>query len=200
MIYFSLNIFSCSINKKIEVEVRSHQPFSSYTYLIVCHEQILESKTIKTLMSDSVSSEPIEYMHSFSFVPTLDYATILFIIIYCMREGALVTTTVVVKMLNDYKNFIELDIIPRTVQPGQIVDITVKSNPNSYVGLLGIDETARMFGRSGRFDCNHLNNYRVWEELNMLNAMEMPSSHRNTDPRKILYYYSDIDDFSVSIN
>ena len=37
--------------------------------------------------------------------------------------------------------YIEVQVTPNSVESGKDVDIIVKSDPNSYVGVLGVDES-----------------------------------------------------------
>ncbi|XP_031637598.1 pregnancy zone protein-like, partial [Contarinia nasturtii] len=147
---------NCSINKSIEIEVISHYPLPSYTYLIVCHGKILETNTFVSFLADPVDTE---YRHRFTIMPTFDYAPQAQIIVYCVRDREIVTSTVTLDLHDDLKNYIELDVA-NTAKPGEIVDINVKSNPHSYIGLLGIDKSV-MILRGG----NDLTHDEIWKEL-----------------------------------
>lgn len=35
----------------------------------------------------------------------------------------------------------EVQVAPDSVEPGKTVDVTVKAKPNSYVGVLGVDQS-----------------------------------------------------------
>ncbi|XP_031636083.1 ovostatin-like, partial [Contarinia nasturtii] len=147
---------NCSINKSIEIEVISHYPLPSYTYLIVCHGKIIETNTFVSFLADPVDTE---YRHRFTIMPTFDYAPQAQIIVYCVRDREIVTSTVTLDLHDDLKNYIELDVA-NTAKPGEIVDINVKSNPHSYIGLLGIDKSV-MILRGG----NDLTHDEIWKEL-----------------------------------
>lgn len=36
---------------------------------------------------------------------------------------------------------VEIQVTPDSVEPGKAVDIVVKAKPNSYVGVLGVDQS-----------------------------------------------------------
>ena len=36
---------------------------------------------------------------------------------------------------------VEVSVAPDSVEPGKTVDISVKAKPNSYVGVLGVDQS-----------------------------------------------------------
>lgn len=52
-----------------------------------------------------------------------------------------------------------MEVAPNSVEPGKAVDITVKAEPNSYVGVLGVDQSVLLL-RTGnditRVNCRFL--------------------------------------------
>lgn len=189
--FSKFTLFRCAINKEIEVEVMSHFPYPSYTYLVACRGRILETKTITPVFDD----ECTEYVHRFKFLPTFDYAPKSKIIVYCVRDGAIVSTSVIADMHDDFKNFIDLNVAPNTAKPGQVVDINVKSNPNSYIGLLGIDKSVLIL-RSG----NDLAQDEIWNELDSFHSEVKRRSYgyEENRQRKMPQYYNQWEEFSVS--
>lgn len=170
----------------------SHFQYPSYTYLIACRGKILDTKTIVPVFDDT---ETTEYVHKFTFLPTFDYAPKSKIIVYCVRDGAIVSTSVNADMYDDFKNYIELDVTPNTAKPGQIVDVNVKSNPNSYIGLLGIDKSCVIL-RSG----NDLAQDEIWNELESFQSQVKPRSYcyEEKKMRKMPNYNNVWEEFSVS--
>lgn len=55
---------------------------------------------------------------------------------------------------------VELDISAKQARPGQEIDITVISKPNSYIGLLGVDQNVLSL-REG----NDLDKMQIFNEL-----------------------------------
>lgn len=115
----------------------SNYPLPAYTYLIVGKGQIFEAKTF-TL---KFAPETIDFVHRFKFTPNSSYAPKVEIIVFCVRERKIASTHLTLDIHDNPKNFIELNVTPDTVRIGQFVDISVKSNANSYIGLLGMDES-----------------------------------------------------------
>lgn len=187
---FRLN--RCSINKEIDIEVTSHYAFPTYTYVIVSKGRILETKTVSPAFNDSNTTE---YTHRFSFHPTFDYAPKANVIVYCMRNQSIVSANVCVELYDDFKNFIDMDVAPITAKPGQIVDINVKSNPNSYIGLLGIDKSVLLL-RGG----NDLAHDEIWNELEMFYTQVKHRSYDYSEEckRPLPSYHNPWDDFAVS--
>lgn len=176
-------MFRCAINKDVEIEVKTHFRLPSYTYLIMCREMIVFANTKAT-----------EFTHRFTFLPNFDYAPESKVIVYCVRDGKIIVDSVKVNMYDDFNAFIDLDVKPNTVQPGQIVDINVKSNPNSYIGLLGIDKSV-LFSRGS----NYLANDEIWDELNKFcSQIKLRSIDYLKLEGKWSFHYNSWYDFAVS--
>lgn len=184
----------CSINKEIEVEVMSHYVFPTYTYVIVGRGKILETKTMSPTFDENENSE---YKHRFSFTPNFDYAPRAKIIVYCIRDRSIISTNICVDLYDDFKNFIELDVAPETAKPGDVVDFNIKSNPNSYIGLLGIDKSVLIL-RGG----NDLAHDELWNELELFHSAVKRRSYDHFENSKRLMspYHNAWDDFSVTLH
>lgn len=166
------------------------QPLHNYTYQIISRGKIVESKSIHI-------PENTNNSHRFKFVPTFDYAPRAKVIVYLVEGEAIRSTNVCVVLDQNLRNYIELNVTPDTAKPGQTVDINVKSNPKSYIGLLGIDQSVLLL-RSG----NDLAQDEVWNELDMFNSQ---TSYRHFDyddsekPKKkkyVLPYHNNWEDFN----
>lgn len=163
-----------------------------YTYVIVGRGRILETKTISTVFDGTNTTE---YTHRFSFHPNFDYAPTAKVIVYCVRNQSIVTADVCLDLHDDFKNFIDIDVAPDTAKPGNVVNIHVKSNPNSYIGLLGIDKCVMLL-RGG----NDLTHDQIWNELELFYSQVKYRSYGYSEERKrpLPSYHNPWDDFSVS--
>lgn len=134
----------------------SSYPIPSYTYLIVARGKILEAKTVMPTFDADVS----EFVDRFSFLPNIKYAPEATILVYCVRNGEIVSTSLSVELRDDFENFIDLTVSSDMTKPGDIVDIQVKSNSSSFIGLLGIDQSVLILR-----DGNDLTRDEIWSEL-----------------------------------
>lgn len=153
--------------------MKSYYPFKSYTYIIVARGRILETKTISCSYEDSESSE---YIKNFSFFATSEHTPKTNVLIFNVHNKELVSSNVTVRMNSDFKNFIELDVI-KDANPSQIIDINVKTNQNSYIGLLGIDKSSKLL-RSG----NDLTIEDVWNEFGDMFQLKNEGFFRKNQP------------------
>lgn len=154
--------------------------------------RILETKTVSPVFDDSNDTE---YTHRFSFHPNFDFAPKVKIIVYCVRNKSIVSANVCVELYDEFKNFIDINVTPIAAKPGENVDIIVKSNPNSYIGLLGIDKSVLIL-RSG----NDLAHDGIWNELELFYTQVKHRSYDYSEERKrpLPSYHNPWDDFTVS--
>lgn len=182
----------CRINKEVEIELMSHYAFPSYTYQIVARGKIMESNTITPAFD---ATNETEFLHRFRFLPTFEYAPKVNVIIYYVKDETIVSTSVRIDLYDDFNNFIELNVTPESVAPGQTIDLAVKSNPNSYIGLLGIDKSVLIL-RGG----NDLAQDEIWNELEMFHSQVKRRSYSfgSTRKRSMVTYHNEWSDFRVS--
>lgn len=169
----------------------SHYSFPTFTYQIVARGKILESNTIVT----AFDLNDTEYIHRFKFVPTFEYAPRAQVVIYYVKDEHIVSTNVGVDLRDDFKNFIELEAVPETTEPGQAVDLTVRSNPNSFIGLLGVDKSV-MILRGG----NDLAYDEIWNELEMFHGQIKSRIYEygKSTIRSLPVYHNEWSDFKVN--
>lgn len=177
--YFS---FRCYINEVIEIEVRSQYPLESYTYLIISRGVILEAKTMRP--ENNIGNA--ELLHRFTFVPNFNYAPEAQILVYCFRDGRIVSTSLSLELSENFNNFIDLNASQDMTKPGDIVSIDVKSNPNSYIGLLGIDQSVLILR-----DGNDLARDDIWNELRGFHYETKPRSYEDFEQRTCFLPFND---------
>jgi Alpha-2-macroglobulin bait region domain len=63
------------------------------------------------------------------------------VIIYYLNSGEIISDKVEVEFENELLNHVEVKLSANQLKPGENLDITVKSKQNSFVGLLGVDQS-----------------------------------------------------------
>lgn len=144
------------------------------SYQILGRGDIIITNTVEI---PNRKSHTITFLASFAMVPSAQF------IVYFIRNNEIVSDKIEIHFSDDLQNFVskernkfktelvgdmlwfyplqvELDVSTNKATPGQEVDITIISKPNSYIGLLAIDQNA-MFLRDG----NNLDKHRVFNEL-----------------------------------
>lgn len=127
------------LNDRIFVEVMSSNLLESITYQIVSHARLL--------YSDSVIVPNRNY-HVFSFLATFDLMPRADLIVYYFKDDDIISTKISIDMRDDLPNFVKLKLSQSDVQPGDNVQINILSKPNSYVGLLAVDQSVLLLKRN----------------------------------------------------
>lgn len=123
---------SCVAGKECEIEVLSNQFVQSFAYLIVAHGKIIESKRI---VPDRL------LLTRFTFVPTFECVPEMTVIVYCVNAGSIIVTGFNIDLQRDFKNSIDLEVSSNEPGRGEEIRVVVKGNPNSFIGLSGIEES-----------------------------------------------------------
>lgn len=87
----------------------------------------------------------------------------------------------------------KIDLSTQRATPGQDIDITVSGKPNSFIGLLGVDQNAMML-KTG----NDLNNAVVLDELDQYSQNYYPPEAWQRGKRFSFPYVETWSDFDVS--
>lgn len=82
-------------------------------------------------------------------------APVAHVLIYYVRDdGEIVADAMDVELEGTLQNFVDIKTVPDEVGPGDNVDITISAKPNSYVGILGVDQRSLLL-KSGN-DLSHV--------------------------------------------
>lgn len=76
----------------------------------------------------------------------------------------------------------KIDLASEQARPGENLDISVTANPNSFVGLLGVDQSVLLL-KSG----NDVEKSTVSDDIENYNKVDHYNSIRDDDKRKIFY-------------
>ncbi|XP_074100031.1 CD109 antigen isoform X1 [Cotesia typhae] len=138
-----------SVNREIEIEVNSTVPLKYLNYEILGRGDILNAGSI------SVSDKNIA---SFRFLATYIMAPTAHVLVYYTREdGEIVADALDVELDNTLENFVNIKMSAEETQPGETVEVTMSAKPNSYIGVLGVDQRSLLL-KSG--------NDISWEQVN----------------------------------
>lgn len=127
------------LNRDVFVEVQSVDLLEYFTYQIVSQGKVIHS--------DSVSVPQRKY-HVFSFLATFELLPKAHLIAYYFKNDDIVSAKVDVEIRDELQNFVKLKLSSVRAAPGDNVSIAVSTNPNSYVGLMGIDQSVLLLKKN----------------------------------------------------
>lgn len=141
-----------TVNRDVEIEVNSTIPLKYISYEIFGRGDILDAGSIYVQN---------KYTTSFKFLATYVMAPTAHVIVYYVGiDGEIIADALDVELEGVLQNFVDIKVAPEEVAPGENVNLLITSKPNSYVGLLGIDQRSILL-KSG----NDISYEQVYKEL-----------------------------------
>lgn len=89
------------------------------------------------------------------------------LVYYTKEDGEIVADALDVDLQGALQNFVDIKVNTDETKPGDTVDLTITSKPNSYVGILGVDQRSLLL-KSG----NDLSHEQVYRELRSYDMVE----------------------------
>ncbi|KAK6619003.1 hypothetical protein RUM44_003385 [Polyplax serrata] len=122
------------MNQDIEIFVNSTSPLKYYNYMIMGRGDVLAANTVQVPGTAT--------QHKFLFVATPAMAPTAHVLVYYVTEkGEVVADALNVDFDTILQNYVNIEAKPSTTEPGKPVELTIQAKPNSYVGVLGIDQS-----------------------------------------------------------
>ncbi|XP_014472781.1 PREDICTED: CD109 antigen-like isoform X2 [Dinoponera quadriceps] len=148
------------VNINVEIEVNSTTPLKYISYEVLGRGDILHagSKYVQD-----------KYTTSFDFLATYVMAPTAHVIVYYVRtDGEVIADSLDVELTGTLQNFVDLKVTPGEVEPGDDVNLMISAKPNSYIGLLGVDQRSILL-KSG----NDISHEQVYKELQSYDRAEV---------------------------
>ncbi|XP_055599420.1 CD109 antigen-like isoform X3 [Uranotaenia lowii] len=143
-----------TINKDVSVEVSATIPMKSFSYQILGRGDVIIGGTIPV---PDAKTHTFRFPASFAMVPRAR------LVVYLIQDdGELISDKVDIEFGNDLQNYLKVTLSKSQAKPAEDVDITIDTNSDSYVGLLGVDQSVLLL-KSG----NDLTSDKVFNELKM---------------------------------
>ncbi|XP_037958081.1 CD109 antigen-like isoform X3 [Teleopsis dalmanni] len=120
------------LKDNVTVEVLSKERIPYFVYTIVGRGNILKSEHVEVPEASK--------SHKFTIVPTFEMMPKFKILIHYVFENDLQFEEHTVNMEKGFENSIAISA-PVEVKPGDDVKLDVQTDPDSYVGLLGVDQS-----------------------------------------------------------
>lgn len=79
---------------------------------------------------------------------TFEMAPTLHVLVYRFHNDELLSAISDIQLKEDLNNYLKLKVSSKQVRPGDNVTIDIFTNPNSYVGLLGVDQSVLLLKKS----------------------------------------------------
>ncbi|XP_049537278.1 CD109 antigen-like [Anopheles darlingi] len=161
-----------SIGKDLKFDVCSTKPLKYVAYAVLSRGAVVNGGVVD---ADNQTCTIITIPSVYAMVPRAKL-----LVFYMCNDGSVVSSNTTIEYRNIFANHLILGITNNDVKPGETIDISVKANEESFVGLLAVDQSV-LLHKSG----NDLNRDCVAKEL------EAYESSRNYS----YYNHNDLPDF-----
>ncbi|XP_068084683.1 CD109 antigen isoform X2 [Anabrus simplex] len=141
----TLNTERPKVNEDVEISVNSTAPLKYFNYQVLGRGDVVLASTVTV---------PDRTTHTFRFLATYAMAPTAHIVVsYVKEDGEVVADALDIQLDGMLQNFVEINVNPSETSPGSTVDLLIEAKPNSYIGLLGIDQSVLLL-KSGN-DITH---------------------------------------------
>lgn len=164
------------INSEVTIDVQSTDIIRYLTYQVLGRGDIIIANTVDV---------PSQRHHSFSFLASFAMVPKAQVLVYYVLGDEIISDNLEIEFGDDLQNFVRLELSNQKATPSQDIDITITSKPNSYIGLLGIDQSVLLLR-----DGNDLAKSEVFKELEVYSNKKSGSSSWSR--------YENWEDFDVS--
>uniref|UniRef100_A0AAG5DEP7 CD109 antigen n=1 Tax=Anopheles atroparvus TaxID=41427 RepID=A0AAG5DEP7_ANOAO len=169
------------VNKDVVVEVAATSPMKYFTYQLLGRGDVLLGNTVAV---------PETKIHTFKFLATFAMVPRAKLVVYYIApNGDMVSDSKEITFDSELQNFMKVSLSKDQTKPGQDVEISISTNPDSYVGLLGVDQSVLLL-KSG----NDITKEQVFGELEKYEEPSFGSYRRKK--RYAWYPYGQHKDFS----
>lgn len=172
-------MLSAVLGETIYAEIESKVPLTTFTYQVIARGKIIRAETV---------SVPNREYHVIQFPATFDLAPSARLLVYYFKDNEIHTAHTEITLREELNNYIKVKLSSLRAKPGSTVDIDVNTNPKSYVGLLGIDQSVLLLKKN-----EELNKDDAFNEIEQYqnHLHEADSSKRIVTPYFANGYWSD---------
>ncbi|XP_015601908.1 CD109 antigen isoform X2 [Cephus cinctus] len=122
------------VNDDVEIAVNSTAPLKYLSYEVFGRGDILYAASIQV---------PDKHTATFKFLATFVMAPTAHVLVYYVKDdGEVVADALDVNLEGTLQNFVDIKVSSEQTAPGENVDLTITSKQNSYVGILGVDQSS----------------------------------------------------------
>ncbi|XP_073828057.1 CD109 antigen-like [Musca autumnalis] len=138
-----------NLGEEFTLNVQSQKPLSYLVYTIKARGRIIQHKYIH-VDSDNKCQYQLHLKATFDMMPKAK------IFVYSIdTDGELLFDETTIDICNTFENKLEI-AAPEQAKASDIVTLNIKSDPDSFVGLLGVDQSVLILQSGNDLDKNHI--------------------------------------------
>ncbi|XP_050743997.1 thioester-containing protein 1 allele R1 isoform X2 [Drosophila biarmipes] len=153
------------LSKKVKFDVVSTEDLPYFMFTIAARGNIILNAYVR--VPRGVRRQSVSFIPNFGMVPQ---ATLF---VSYVVNGEMRSDQETINFQKDFGNSIEVTV-PEKAEPGEVVNLSVKTDPHSFVGLLGVDQSVLLLGSGNDLSHKHildnLSNFASNELVTLTNA------------------------------
>ncbi|XP_031632402.1 CD109 antigen-like, partial [Contarinia nasturtii] len=122
-----------TFNQRVYVEVKSMSFLDDFTYQVIVDGKLVYAERV--VVPPNCNNQVL------SFNADFDVSANVFVIVHYFQNDNIFAAKGEVQFCDSFKNFVNMELSTKETQPGQIVSIHVITKPESYVGLMAVDQS-----------------------------------------------------------
>ncbi|XP_061392979.1 thioester-containing protein 1 allele R1-like [Musca vetustissima] len=140
----------CSTTKEFQIgedftlDVVSQKPLSYLVYTIKARGKIIQNKYIH-IDEQNQHRYKLQLKATFDMVPKAD------VFIYSIDDGKFYCDETTINICNEFENKLEISA-PEQAKASDVVNLAIKSDPDSFIGLLAVDQSVLLLQSGNDFD------------------------------------------------
>lgn len=180
------NIDRWRLSDKIKIDVMSTEPLTELNYQVIAKGDIALSRQLKL---QNVTNHQIAFTPNSSIAPKSKI-----LVFYLASNGEIISDLSEIEFENELENFVNIQLSRSEAKPGDNVTILISSNPNSFIGILGVDQSVQLlkndndiqestvFEEMKKFDTKYHRDkeYNRWGHLNRIIKNKLNFDNSNT--------------------
>ncbi|XP_037812877.1 CD109 antigen-like isoform X3 [Lucilia sericata] len=131
------------LDQDVVVDVKSNKYIPYYVYALVARGNIIKQEYVK--LPENVKSHKLKFKPSFEMVPKTH------LYVYFVLDGDLKFQEIILNFPKEFQNKMEITA-PKQAKPSEEVTLNIKTDPDSFVGLLGVDQSVLLLQSGNDLD------------------------------------------------
>ncbi|XP_075211329.1 CD109 antigen-like isoform X2 [Lycorma delicatula] len=150
-----------TVNSDVEIEVNSTAPLKYVSYEVLGRGDVVVAATVP--VSGNQKTASWRFLATYAMAPTAHV-----VVQFIREDGEVVADALDIELNGVLQNFVNVRTNTEETEPGANVEISLEAKPNSYIGVLGIDQSVLLL-KSG----NDIEQEHVFNELRSYDSGEI---------------------------
>jgi CD109 antigen len=78
------------------------------------------------------------------------------VVYYITPDGEIISDSAEIEFENELVNFVKIELSKEEIGPNKNISISISSNPNSFVGVLGVDQSVLLLKKGNDIERNNV--------------------------------------------